>query len=783
MPASEHRPTEQKKIAGIFISYRRSDTPDAVGRIYDRLVSEFGKARVFKDVDSIPLGQDFRGHLNDIVGGCAAVLAIVGPKWTDVRNEAGNRRLEDPDDFVRIELEAALARSVPVVPVLVGHAPMPGTSQLPSTLASLAFRQSIEVRPDPDFHNDATRLVSALKRILDPAALDVPEPDEMGGTREKQVAMGRPGARMAWIVAAAMGLAAAVLAIPAWKYFHQPPLREVRSEINTTDTNRPLDFALSPDGRLIAYVAADGGVSMLWLRSLDSGDARSLPGTANAMAPFWSPDSASIGYFTTTGLRRFDIKGGQSRVILPTSSLNPAGASWSSDGTILFAPTGTGTVMRVSDTGGEVTQVTNLESAQLGHGGPQWLPDGRHFLFQAGGSPNQSGVYLGNLEGSAPVRLLDTSARIGYLQSGWILFDRDGSLVAQRLDADKSRLVGEPVTLAADTADAETLFGRISTSHDGLIAYRGAASRTRQLRWFDRSGRLLGALGDADPTISNPRISPDGRRVSVDRTMNGNTDVWLLDGTRSTRLTFDPQIDARSLWSSDGRELMFYSMRSGKLDLYRKASDGAGAEVRLFDSDPGADRVRVPSGVSRDGRFLLFTSVNDKSGADLHYLALDGKQQPRVWLQTPFQEGWGAFSPDGRWVAYSSEESGSSEVYVRRFRVPGENSDASAVTESRWQISAAGGTFPLWRPDGKELYFLTPNGDLMAAPISASAESITSGTSAKLFATRIFGAGREGAQGRQYDVAPDGRFLINSELDAGAAQPIRLIQNWNPGAR
>ncbi len=165
-------PTSQSPMPGIFISYRRSDSPDATGRIYDRLVAEFGKAQVFKDVDSIPLGRDFREHLNDLVGDCAAVLAIIGPQWTDTHNEAGQRRLEDPDDFVRIELEAALARNIPVVPVLVGHAPMPGSAQLPSSLASLAFRQSIEVRPDPDFHHDATRLVVALRKILDPSAPD-----------------------------------------------------------------------------------------------------------------------------------------------------------------------------------------------------------------------------------------------------------------------------------------------------------------------------------------------------------------------------------------------------------------------------------------------------------------------------------------------------------------------------------------------------------------------------------------------------------------------------------
>src|SRR5580658_7094768 len=239
-------------LSGIFISYRRTDTPDATGRIYDRLVSEFGKARVFKDVDSIPLGQDFRGHLNTIVSECGVVLAIIGPHWTDASNKAGQRRLEDPDDFVRIELEAALARDIPVVPVLVAHAPIPLASELPASLAPMAFRQSIEVRPDPDFHNDATRLVSALRGILDPtgtaeqAAAALTPPVAATGTQR---------GRLGWIAAAIVTLVAALLAIPATRYLRATPPSETRLDIVTPATDEPESFALSPDGRQIVFVA------------------------------------------------------------------------------------------------------------------------------------------------------------------------------------------------------------------------------------------------------------------------------------------------------------------------------------------------------------------------------------------------------------------------------------------------------------------------------------------------------------------------------------------------
>ncbi len=332
MPASERRSTEQKKLAGVFISYRRTDNPDAVGRLYDRLAAEFGKTRVFKDVDSIPLGQDFRGHLNEVVGDCAAVLAIVGPKWIDIRNEEGKRRLEDPDDFVRVELEAALARKIPVVPVLVGHAPMPPISQLPTSLSSLAFRQSIEVRPDPDFHNDATRLVSALRAIIDPNA-----PHEVPPVHAATVhgAVAPVPSRSRWLgwmtgLAAVATLAAIALAIPALKHLRETPAPEIRTDIETPFTEQPRSFALSPDGRMIVYVANSDGVSRLWLRSFTATTAQLLPGTEGAGHPFWSPDSRSIAFPAGGALKRLDLGGGQPQT-LATVHDGSGGGSWSAE--------------------------------------------------------------------------------------------------------------------------------------------------------------------------------------------------------------------------------------------------------------------------------------------------------------------------------------------------------------------------------------------------------------------------------------------------------------------
>jgi eukaryotic-like serine/threonine-protein kinase len=756
MPASDQK-AASKNLPGIFISYRRSDTPDAVGRIYDRLVSEFGKSRVFKDVDSIPLGQDFRGHLNDIVGGCAAVLAIIGPKWTDIRNEAGHRRLEDPDDFVRIELEAALARSVPVVPVLVGHAPMPGTSQLPSSLASLAFRQSIEVRPDPDFHNDATRLVVALQKILDPnAPIVVPHPNRR-----------RP--LLAAITVAAL-VASTALALPAWKYLQQAPPPETRVDIITPATGQPNDFALSPDGRQIVFVANGDGPPRLWLRSLASATAQPLAGTEGATAPFWSPDSHSIGFLAASSLKRLDLRGGQPQILAAARHVHFGAGTWNSDGVILF-PGITGSLDSVAATGGNVTAAVKSTAQYSQPAYPQFLPGGHQLLisFLSGTAP---GIYLAVPDGRTPVRLTPDTNLIGYLPSGWLLWTRSGALVAQRLDLKKSVLTGDPVTLANDVTFA-------SVSAAGPVAYRMGRFRGYRLTWFDRSGTAQGNVGDKIDTIAAARVAPDGRRVAVGLQAQGNTgDIWLLDGEHSSRLTFDPGLDKYPVWSPDGTKIVYFSLRAVAVaDLYQKLSSGAGDEELLLTSD----HSKIPTSWSADGRFLLYFSADSK-GTDLWVLPMTGDRKPFVFLKTPFEETWGQFSPDGRWVAYHSNESGPFEIYVRPFVRPGESGVAPETAGGKWQVSKAGGVFPVWRPDGKELYFLNPAGEMMAASIMTTASTIVPGTPVSLFQTRIQGGGDDNnRQGRQYDVAPDGRFLINS-LDADEAAQITLLMNWNPYA-
>lgn len=288
---------------------------------------------------------------------------------------------------------------------------------------------------------------------------------------------------------------------------------------------------------------------------------------------------------------------------------------------------------------------------------------------------------------------------------------------------------------------------------------------------------MLGTLGAPDESgLSTPRLSPDGRRVAVFRTVQGNTDVWLLDGTRASRFTFDAAADQSPNWTPDGMHILFDSNRKGRRNLYMKPSTGAGVEEMLLESlqDKGAP------GFSADGRFLVYTVFDPESGGDLWVLPLQGDRNPFVFLKTNFRENYGQFSPDGRWLAYASDESGRREIYVRPFVAPAAAGATAQQNAGQWLVSTAGGIHPRWRHDGKELYYIGPDGEMMAAPITATGAALEPGTPVMLFQTRIVGGGVD--FGRQYDVARDGRFLINTVLD-DTASPITILQNWNPTAQ
>ncbi len=590
------------------------------------------------------------------------------------------------------------------------------------------------------------------------------------------------------LIAALAGTTAliAAMAVPALRHLRQTPPPappETRVDLVTPATDNPTDFALSPDGRQIVFVAAGDGASRLWRRSLATTTAQPLAGTDGALYPFWSPDGRSIGFFADGQLKRIELNGGAPQTVAPASGAR--GGTWNADGVILFAPNAAGPLLRVPASGGPPVAVTTL-AGQSSHRRPSFLPDGRHFLFYAQGTADTTGIYLGTLDAPDTHRLTVADAAGVYRASpsvpadGWLLWVRAGTLVAQRLDLTRAALTGDPVTLADPVAtDAAVNGAAVSVSASGLVAYRTGAGSRRQLTWVDRSGQALGPLGAPDEhDLRYPSVSADGQRVVVARTVQGNMDLWLLDGARTSRFTFDAAVDRFPLWSPDGRRIAFDSNRAGTRDLYAKAASGADVEEVLMASP----QTKIPTDWSADGRFLLYFSIDPQTNRDLWVLPLEGDRTPRVFLKTPFDERNGTFSPDGRWVAYESNESGRSEIYVRPFTGPAASGASGSQVGGQWQVSTAGGIFPRWRRDGGELYYLAPDGAMMAAPVTVAGVTLAPGAPVALFPTRVYGGGMDIAQGRQYDVTRDGRFLINTVLDEAAA-PITLLMNWTPDAK
>ena len=600
-----------------------------------------------------------------------------------------------------------------------------------------------------------------------------------------------PYRRSMWTIAA-LALSAVVIAamaVPTMRYLRQAPApapAEMRTDI-LTPAGDLVSFALSPDGQQIVYVATSDGAPRLWLRSLTTATAQPLGGTEGAEYPFWSPDSRSVGFFADGALKRLDLRSGPPLTLAPAPS--GRGATWSPSGVILVAPNTTGPLMRVPVSGGELTAVTAPGPDQSGHRWPVALPDGRRFIFYSGGE-----LHLGTLDQNPSILLQASDGSGMYLsgipgadapdETGWLVWPRGGSLIAQRLNLGRGALAGEPVVIANNVAVSSTLLTAVSASATGELAYRIRGNVTSQLTWFNRAGEILGTLGRPGVNdLRHPSISPDGRRVVLSRTVQNNTDAWLLEGDRTSRLTFDAGVEQSPIWSPDGSRVAFQSNRNGRSDLYEKLASGVGSDVPIVTSD----QDKNPTSWSANGDFLLYYSIDPQSGDDLWVVRMKRDQRkgvkqgtepasaqtPSVVLKTPYRELAAVFSPDGRWIAYMSNESGRMEVYVRPFVEP---TPGISRVGGQWQISSDGGVYPRWRPDGKELYFLNLAGDMMAAAVALKAATVEAGAAVRLFQQRVFA---DGVPDNVYDIAPDGRFLVNTVIDSGRA-PITLVTNWNP---
>ena len=584
-----------------------------------------------------------------------------------------------------------------------------------------------------------------------------------------------PRARLAWIVGAIATLGAGALAVPATRYLRQAPPEALvtRLELTTPPTTDPISFALSADGRQIAFVGLANNVPRLWLRSLDQQDSRPLAGTDNASYPFWSPDARAIGFFGDGKLKRIDVSSGS--VLTLADAPNGRGGAWSPDDVILFSPGPTGELMRVTASGGSAVAATRLGPGMSSHRWPQFLPDGRHFLFFAAlGSQELQGEYVASLNGDEPRRVVAAEAAAFFAPPSWLLVSRQNVLVAWSFDPARAVVSGEPVPVVQGVGVDSGLFRGSSSVTSQVLAHRTGGGRRRQLVWFDRTGASKGTVGEPDDNVlAYPDLAPGGGHLAVRRTLQGNVDIWLWDLLRgvSRRFTFDNNVDNGPVWATDGQHIVFASnRRNGINDLFEKSADGS-ADERMLLSTP---EQKMPDSWSADGRLLLYASANAQTGSDLWALPMTGDGKPFPVVQTRFEEAAGQFSSDGKWIAYQSNESGRSEIYVRAFGGPA----------SQWQLSTAGGIWPRWRPDGKELFYVAPDNRLMATSIHATpgTQSLQIGAPVALFLTRLASGGgvNVGGYGARplYSVAPDGRFLMIVNADEAAAPVINVVLNW-----
>jgi len=602
---------------------------------------------------------------------------------------------------------------------------------------------------------------------------------ESGGTERPATIAQKSRGWMMWL--AVLVLSGAALFAAGYFARSEPRIQVVRASLPPpADATFMLSssmadmMVLSPDGRLLVFVAeGKGNPPQLWLRRLDTAESRPLDGTQNGYAPFWSPDSRWIAFFSDGKLKKMEASGG------PVEALWDAplgrGGAWNKDGLILFTPNVSQPLYEIAAAGGPAKPLTQMDASrqEVTHRWPVFLPDGKHYLFFVRAA-NQAatGIYAGSLGSDQHTLIVSSSTNGIYADPGYLLFVRGDALMAQPFDAERMQVSGEAAALAAGvTASLPTNFGFFSVSQAGTLVYSSASLELKRgLYWYDRQGKQLSMLGTPEYS-SYPELSPDGKKLALRlfTQPGGNFEIWAYDLARGVhaRESFSALTAFAPVWSPDGQQLAYSHGAQGISGdhMYLLNVGGTGKE-ELIEQPFLESLANYPTSWSPNGEYLLFDR-QDKSGKTAVWvLPMKGNRKPHPIVDTQFNAQAGRFSPDGRWVAYVSNDSGKDEVYVMPFPGPG----------AREQVSAGGGTQPRWRKDGRELFYLSPEAKMMAADVTLDAKGFRAGAVKTLFAL----SGVAGVPGQLYDVTPDGqKFIAVQDLVHTSTAPLTLVVNWD----
>jgi Tol biopolymer transport system component len=556
------------------------------------------------------------------------------------------------------------------------------------------------------------------------------------------------------------------------------PERVQRYSIATPEKSQIHTFAVSPDGQYLAIAASVEGKRRLYIRSLDSLTPQELRGTEDATYPFWSPDSRAIGFFAGGKLKRIGVDGAALQILCDAPEAR--GGTWNRDGVIVFAPNIAGSLQRVAAVGGVPVDVTKVAEREV-HRFPSFLPDGRRFLYLSTRGPQRTaGIHVASLDGQTPRLLLaDPSSAFWVPHAsrgdiGYILFTRGRTLMAQPSDAKTLQPAGEVFPVAEQVSLQNVHYVQASVSPSGLLVYwTGGESLDHQLTWYDRSGKPLSNVGTPAGSLGLA-LSPDEKTAALTRFSQGqgSSDIWLRELARGvdTRFTFDSAASRAPVWSPDGRRIVYSSARDGSPSLFLKETSGTGKDDMLLKPTTG----QFACDWSKDGRTLVY--VENSKSLDLWTLNMEGDRKPAPFANTTFNETQCHISSDGRWISYASDESGRYEIYVRPFPSgPG-----------KWKISINGGELPRWRQDGKELFFISPEGTLMAAAVKAvpDAQLVVSAEVPQLLFDGRLHRYTPGYNFFPYSVASDGkRFLALTPPRETAETPLTVVVNWLAGLK